>query len=121
MLELQFKVNQITPYIINIKDLETTKFKVAKKRVLIYTFDFMMDMRTYVAPADMSLLTPRDKPEVDQLLDGRNPPKKPVMKFVNKNTIEGSLTTLQAQVSMDDLYVVQQLGKKATDEALEVG
>ena len=60
MLELKFKVNQITPYIINIKDLETTKFKVSKKRVLIYPFNFNMDMRTYVAQADPNLLTPRD-------------------------------------------------------------
>ena len=61
-------------------------------------------MRSYVAPADTSMITTRQRSS--QLLDGLQPPKKPVMKFVNKNTIECSLTVLQAQVSMDDLYTV---------------
>lgn len=47
---------KITPFIINIKDLELKKFKVAKKRVLIYPFDFKLEMHSFVAPADMAVI-----------------------------------------------------------------
>ena len=43
------------------------------------------------------------------------------MKFVNQNSIEGSIGAIEATVSMDDLYVVQQLVNKASEEAIEVG
>lgn len=33
--DIRVKVIDVTPYIINITDMETTKFKQAKKRVLI--------------------------------------------------------------------------------------
>ena len=33
--------------------------------------------------------------------------KKPVMKFKTKSHLEASLSPIQAQVSMDDLYVVE--------------
>lgn len=51
VFEMKCKVNNITPYVININDLELTKFKVAKKRVLIYPFDFTLVMNSFVAPA----------------------------------------------------------------------
>jgi len=42
------------------------------------------------------------------------------MKFKNKNSLEVKMTPIQAQVSMDDLYVMQQLGNKVREEALVV-
>ena len=49
LLNLKCKVDNITPYIINIDDLEMTKFKVAKKRVLLYPFDIDVSMKTSVS------------------------------------------------------------------------
>jgi hypothetical protein len=49
------KVLQLTPYIINIKDLESTKFSQAKKRVLISAFDVDLLMKSSVSQADTSL------------------------------------------------------------------
>ena len=43
------------------------------------------------------------------------------MKFKTKSDMDMKMTPIQAQVSMDDLYVVQQLSNKASEEALEVG
>ena len=48
------KVMQVTPFVINIKDLESTKFKQAKKRVLISAFDFNLEMYASVAQATPS-------------------------------------------------------------------
>ena len=33
----------------------------------------------------------------------------------------GNLSAIQAQVSLDDLYVVQQLANKVTEDFLEIG
>ena len=44
-----------------------------------------------------------------------------MMKFKTKSHLEASLSPIQAQVSMDDLYVVEQLAKKVSEEAIEVG
>ena len=57
-----------------------------------------------------------------ELLDPhrRTAVKKPVVKFKNKNSLEVKMTPIQAQVSMDDLYVMQQLGNKVSEEALVV-
>lgn len=46
---------------------------------------------------------------------------KPVLKFVNSNETVAVMGAIEATVSMDDLYVVQQLANKATEEAVEVG
>lgn len=43
------------------------------------------------------------------------------MKFKNKNSMEATLSTINAQVSMDDLYVVNQLAGKVSEESIEVG
>jgi LEA14-like dessication related protein len=42
------------------------------------------------------------------------------MKFKNKNSMEIHITPIQAQVSMDDLYVMQQLFNKVSEEGLVV-
>ena len=81
-MELHCSSKKITPYIINIKEMELTKFKLAKKRVLIYPFGFELEMNSFVAPADPSLGIIREDIGQPQLLDGREPPKKKVMKFV---------------------------------------
>ena len=53
--EISVAVKDVTPFVMYIKDLETTKFKAAKKRVLIYAFSVKMDFNQFVAPADPSL------------------------------------------------------------------
>ena len=48
---MKIEVQDITPYVINIRDLVSTKFKNAKKRVLIQAFDFNLEMITKIAVA----------------------------------------------------------------------
>lgn len=55
---MHIKVLQLTPYVINIQDLETTKFKQAKKRVLISGFDLDLVMKSAMAQAETSLVEP---------------------------------------------------------------
>ena len=43
------------------------------------------------------------------------------MKFKTKSHLEASLSPISAQVSMDDLYVVQQLANKVGEESIEIG
>ena len=43
--EIGVRVNALTPYVINIKDLETTKFKRAKKRELVSGFDIELTLK----------------------------------------------------------------------------
>ena len=50
--QMHVKVEQLTPYVINIQDLSTTKFKQAKKRVLISGFDLDLVMKSAIAPAN---------------------------------------------------------------------
>ena len=58
------KVIDVTPFIINIRDLEQTKFKQARKRVLISAFDFSMTMKTAVAKAQDQLEEKQARPKL---------------------------------------------------------
>ena len=49
--EITLKIDSMTPFIVNVKDLETTKFKQVKKRALINPFDLKLKMETRVAQA----------------------------------------------------------------------
>ena len=124
---MTLKVKNVTPYVINVRDLEQTKFKQAKKRVLISAFDFEMEMNYWVAQASPSAAASRLSVPAGQrtrLLAGdrgAEERKKPVMKFKTKSSLEMTMTPIRAQVSMDDLYVVQQLSNKAREESMEVG
>ena len=46
---MKVKVLKVTPYVINIKELETKRFKQAKKRILISAFNLDLDMGYFVA------------------------------------------------------------------------
>ena len=46
---MQIKVLKVTPYIINVRELEMKKFKQAKKRELIKAFNFDLNMSFAVA------------------------------------------------------------------------
>ena len=94
VLEMDLKIDQMTPYIVNVNDLETTKFKQAKKRVLINPFDFTMQMTTHIAQAQ----APQQRNNT-QLLDPTRvivTQKKPVVKFKTRNTIESGLSQIFA-------------------------
>ena len=46
---MQLKVLEVTPYVINIRELEMKRFKQAKKRELISAFNFDLKMGFSVA------------------------------------------------------------------------
>lgn len=105
--EMKIEVLGITPYIININDLVSTKFKAAKKRVLIQAFDFKIKMKSRFSPAQAAAIQSNNV-DSPQLLVGRNVRQvaKPVLKFVNSNETIAEMGAIEATVSMDDLYVV---------------
>ena len=49
--EIGVQVIALTPYVINIKDLETTKFKRAKKRELVSGFDIELGLKKSLSKA----------------------------------------------------------------------
>lgn len=104
---MKIEVLGITPYIININDLVSTKFKAAKKRVLIQAFDFKIKMKSRFSPAQAAAIQSNNV-DSPQLLVGRNVRQvaKPVLKFVNSNETIAEMGAIEATVSMDDLYVV---------------
>ena len=75
---INVKVVQVTPYVINIKDLESTKFKQAKKRVLISGFDVDLALQTDVCRHGDS--------EPNELITNDQ--------FRTRSKIEGSLTPI---------------------------
>ena len=77
---INVKVVQVTPYVINIKDLESTKFKQAKKRVLISGFDVDLALGTYICRHGNS--------EPNELISSD--------KFRTKSAIAGTLTPISA-------------------------
>ena len=90
---------------INITDLENTKFKQAKKRVLINSISLELYLKAQLAKAS------KQAPQTSLLVTDAT-------QFKTKTSIKGDLSPIQAQISMDDLFVVQQLANKVTDEAL---
>lgn len=44
--EIDFNLKQLAPYVMNITDMETTKFKQAKKRVLFNSLSMELLLRT---------------------------------------------------------------------------
>ena len=105
---MQLKVLKVIPYVINIRELEMKRFKQAKKRELISAFNFDLSIGFSVAQADLSQVAPN--PGRSELLlspdDALEERKKPKMKFKTKSSLEAKMSPIQAQVSMDDLYVV---------------
>ena len=95
----------MTPYVINIKDLETTKFKRAKKRELVSGLDIELTLKKSLSKAGS---------KTQQIRQGV---ANPASSFRTLSETEAKLSAVQAQVSMDDLYVVQQLANKVAEEA----
>ena len=100
--DIHVNVIQVTPYVINIADMESKKFKQAKKRVLINSVSL-----------DLILKVQQAQVLSKQVVDAA--------KFRQKTQTVGNLSAIQAQVSLDDLYVVQQLANKVTEDFVEIG
>lgn len=112
------KIKDLTPYAVNIRDLEEKKFENSRKRELMNGIRCDTLMEVLISKSQQDLLDRKST-----LLQPPNPKKARLdfVKFKTKNTTEVSVSPIYAQVSMDDLYIVQQLSNKVTSEFLEVG